>query len=274
MLFRSGCMHQCSFCAIPMANGRTVSRPVARIISDVQRWAGQGIQSFRLVSEDVAAYGLDCGTSIVDLMQALVDLRLPIRVYLDYMQLQWVYRFKASLLELLSSDIFAKHLYWPIQSGSDLILSRMKRGYTVSQVRELLDGLFSRFPDAEVSSDFIVGFPGETEEDFAATRALLTAYPFWYCNIFKYEERPFTEAPCLDDKISDQEKERRLQVLVGDSLTSLFGVHKVASLEDLARMSRRPGGLLNVNSRFITGGSANASSRKASGNRESGGFPS
>jgi MiaB/RimO family radical SAM methylthiotransferase len=247
----TGCMHQCAFCAIPRANGRTTSIPREQVLEQMRALHLSGTRSFRLVAEDVAAYGMDRGETILDLLQSIVEMSLPIKVYLDYMHLQWVYQYRQSLLELLENEVFVKHFYWPIQSGSDAVLHRMRRGYTIGQVRELFGQMFSRFPQARLSSDFIVGFPGETAEDFAATRSLLTDYKFWYCNVFKYEERPFTDAVALGDKIPEQEKEERLQLLVGDSLRSLFGAHKVGSLEDVKKISQRSGRLVNINSRLL-----------------------
>lgn len=247
----TGCMHHCAFCAIPFANGRTMSRAVTDILADIRAEFDRGARVFRFVSEDVGAYGLDCGSSIVTLLDSVRKLDLPIRLYLDYMNLQWVYRFKHELMSLFDSEIIGKHFYWPVQSGSDRILSLMHRGYTVSQVREILDMAFDKFPGVEVTSDWIVGFPTETADDFEATRILMRAYPFHYSNLFKYEDRPRTEGIGMDGKIAEEERERRLQTLAIDSLASVLSNKRITRLEDLAALSQRPSGLLNVNSRVL-----------------------
>ncbi len=243
----TGCMHNCTFCAIPFANGRTVSRPLAAIVADVSRAVADGAKKIRLVSEDVGAYGLDIDSSIIRLIEELLALNLPVELYLDYMNLQWVYRFRDELFPLLAEPAIAKHFYWPVQSGSNRVLERMQRGYTAGQARALLDRLFEEFPGVEVTSDFIVGFPGETDDDFEETRELLASYPFFYCNVFKFEERPRTPASTMSDKVDDKTKERRFQVLVKDAIGCILSSRRLESLTDLAAASKSPSGLINVN---------------------------
>lgn len=243
----TGCLHNCTFCAIPFANGRTISRPILDVVEEVRRAVSQGADQIRLVSEDVGAYGLDVGSSVVALLRTLVGLDLPVRYYLGYTNLQWVFRFQDELFPLLANPAVAKHFYWPVQSGSDRVLERMRRGYTSGQARAMLDRVFEAFPGVEVASDFIVGFPGETDEDFGETRELLAAYPFFYCNVFKYEERPRTPAATMSGRVDESLKESRFRLLVKDALRCIISSRQLSSMADLATASSTPSGLINVN---------------------------
>lgn len=243
----TGCMHRCTFCAIPFANGRTLSRPIGGVLDDIRREAAAGARAFRLVSEDVGAYGLDCGSNIVELIEALLASDVEAQFYLDYVNLQWVYRFRWRLLDLLADSRIGKVFHWPAQSGSDHVLRLMKRGYTVAQAREVFDEAFRRFPGVRITSDFMVGFPGETDSDFGETRALVKAYPFFYCSVFKYEDRPNTVATGMSGHISPEVQEERFQALVLDAVECVLRSRKINKLEDLKKVSQRAYGLLNTN---------------------------
>ncbi len=262
----TGCMHDCAFCAIPFANGRTLSRPIPDIVSDLRGVVEAGGTAVRLVSEDVGAYGMDSGSSIIGLLEALAAADLPLLLHLDYMNMQWLFKYADALFPLLQSDQVAKHFYWPVQSGSDRVLGLMQRGYTVAQARQVLDRAFATFEGLEVTSDFIVGFPGERDVDFEQTRSLLKAYPFFYANVFRYEERPRTPAAVMPSKVDPDVTERRFELLVRDALEILLQSRNVASLDQLRRVSASPSGLLNVNSSLpevdVTVGGNNAGSSR------------
>jgi MiaB/RimO family radical SAM methylthiotransferase len=229
----TGCMSHCTYCAIPYANGRTKSRSLNEIILDVSESIEQGIRKIKFVSEDVGAYGQEQNLSIIDLLEGVLKSGIDFELYLDNLNPNWLYRYKSELLELFHSTRIAKSMNIPIQSGSDRILDLMKREYTISEVHNTLRSLYEKFPSLRISTDFIVGFPTESEEDFEASRNLLKAYPFHHVEIFTYEDRPRIEALRLEPKIADKVKEERRQALFQEFLKKFLSSNNVSNSDQL-----------------------------------------
>jgi MiaB/RimO family radical SAM methylthiotransferase len=229
----TGCMSQCSYCAIPFANGRTVSRSFAEIRADIKRKLAVGIKKIRFVSEDVGAYGQEQNQSIVELLRFLVDDSLDFELYLDSLNPNWFHLYQSELIQLFHSPKIAKTLSIPIQSGSDRVLKLMKREYTSSQVREILTSVYEAFPDFRLATDFIVGFPTETDEDFEKTRSFFDEYRFHHAEIFTYEERPRIAARNLEPRIPDEVKEERRQILFQDFLSKFLSSNAISSSNQL-----------------------------------------
>ena len=161
------------------------------------------------MSEDIGAYGQEKKQSIVELLRFLVDDTLDFELFLDSLNPNWFHLYRSELLELFEFLKIAKTLSIPIQSGSDRVLKLMKREYTSAQVREILTSIYEAFPDFRLATDFIVGFPTETDEDFEKTRSFFDEYRFHHAEIFTYEERPRIAARNLEPRISDEVKEER-----------------------------------------------------------------
>lgn len=229
----TGCMGQCTYCAIPFANGRTKSRSIDDILGDIRESVKEGISKIKFVSEDLGAYGQDHGISIVDLLRVALTSNIDFELYLDNLNPNWIYRYKRELIALFHSHRIAKTFYIPIQSASDRILRLMKREYTLSQLKEILEDLCAAFPNVKISTDFIVGFPTETEDDFDATRVLLNNFPFHHLEFFTYEDRPRTKASKLQPKVPQEIKEARRQILFQDFLKELLSSNNVSSNEQL-----------------------------------------
>lgn len=229
----TGCMSHCTYCAIPFANGRTKSRSFEEIENDLRASLAKGVRKIKLVSEDVGAFGQEQGLSIIDLLQHLLKIRLDFELYMDNLNPNWFYRYRSQLLTLLKSSRMAKSLNIPIQSGSDRILQLMKREYTTAEVHDVLTSLSEEFSELRISTDFIVGFPTEKDEDFEASRKILSAYPFHHVEIFTYEDRPRIAALKLEPKISDVTKEERRQVLFQDFLRRFLSSNDVSNRDGL-----------------------------------------
>ena len=229
----TGCMSQCSYCAIPFANGRTVSRTFAEIRDDISTKLADGFRKIRFVSEDIGAYGQEKKQSIVELLRFLVDDTLDFELFLDSLNPNWFHLYRSELLELFQSPKIAKTLSIPIQSGSDRVLKLMKREYTSAQVREILTSIYEAFPDFRLATDFIVGFPTETDEDFEKTRSFFDEYRFHHAEIFTYEERPRIAARNLEPRISDEVKEERRQILFQDFLSKFLSSNSISSATQL-----------------------------------------
>ena len=210
-----GCSKYCSFCVVPYTRGEEVSRPFDDVIAEVAGQAAQGVREVILLGQNVNAYrGVthDGGSA---------DLALLI-TYLAAIEGIGRIRYTTSHpLEMTDSliEIYAKvpklvsHLHLPVQCGSDRILALMKRGHTVAQYKAIIARLKAVRPDISLSSDFIVGFPGETETDFMATMDLISELGFDHSYSFIYSPRPGTPAAGMPDDIPYEVKKQQLGVL-------------------------------------------------------------
>jgi len=208
-----GCNKFCAFCVVPMTRGMEQHRPPDQIVSEVRRLAATGVREVTLLGQTVNHYVWkdDRGrrTSFADLLRRVHD-EAP-----DLPRLRFVTSFPRDFTDealrvMAESPRICRYLHIPAQSGSDRILRLMNRGYTVAQYRDLLDRARTLMPDISLSGDMIVGFPGETEADFAATAGLLRDARYKNCFIFKYSPRPGTAAwERFIDDVPDEIKRRR-----------------------------------------------------------------
>src|SRR6266513_4060161 len=244
---QEGCDKFCTFCVVPYTRGAEVSRPVARIVDDVLRLADNGVREITLLGQNVNAYhgeGPDGRTwSLGTLLRRLGQIRGIARL-----------RYSTSHPRDVDDSLIAAHrdlpalmpfVHLPVQSGSDRILSAMNRRHTVEDYRRVLDRLRAARQDIAFSSDFIVGFPGETEEDFLATLALVTQIGYAGAYSFKYSPRPGTPAADMREMVSAAEMDERLvrlQELI-DSQQSAFNVAVIGNTVDVLfeRAARNPG---------------------------------
>lgn len=210
-----GCSKYCTFCVVPYTRGEEVSRPFDDVIAEIAALADQGVREVTLLGQNVYAYqGPMHDGTIADLALlvhyvAAIDGIERIRFTTSHPA-----EFSDALIQAYA-DVpqLANHLHLPVQSGSDRILRMMKRGYTVAEFINKIRKLREVRPDISVSSDFIVGFPTETEDDFQATMALIEGIGFDQSFSFLYSPRPGTPAAQLVDNIPADEKARRLQHL-------------------------------------------------------------
>ncbi len=212
---QEGCDKFCSFCVVPYTRGAEQSRPVAGIVAEAERLVAQGAREITVLGQNVNAWhgtgpdGEAWGLS--RLLRALAALPGLLRL-----------RYATSHPRDMDDDLIAAHrdlptlmpfLHLPVQSGSDRILDAMNRGHTAADYLRLIDKLRAARPDIAFSSDFIVGHPGETEEDFEATMALVRAVGFAQAYSFKYSPRPGTPAAGAPRQVAEADKDRRLQAL-------------------------------------------------------------
>jgi tRNA-2-methylthio-N6-dimethylallyladenosine synthase len=220
-----GCSKYCTFCVVPYTRGEEVSRPVADILEEIEGLARQGVKEVNLLGQNVNAYrGLieepspvhasDPEVGVADLAElihyvAAVDGIERVRYTTSH-----PVEFGEALLEAYANvPELVSHLHLPVQSGSDEILRRMKRGHTAAEYLEKIEALKAIRPGISLSSDFIVGFPGETEEDFQATMDLIDAVGFDTSFSFIYSARPGTPAAALADDTPEVVKKERLDRL-------------------------------------------------------------
>ncbi len=210
-----GCSKYCSFCVVPYTRGTEVSRPFEDVLVEVAQLAAQGVREINLLGQNVNAYRGPYGENEV------ADLGLLIRAIAEIDGIGRIrfttshpLEFSDSLVEAYR-DVpkLANFLHLPVQSGSDRILSAMKRGYTTLEFKQKLRKLRAVRPDISISSDFIVGFPGETDADFDRTMKLIEDVGFDQSFSFIYSRRPGTPAADLPDDVSDAVKHARLDRL-------------------------------------------------------------
>lgn len=210
-----GCSKYCSFCVVPYTRGEEVSRPLDDILAEVVHVASKGVREVNLLGQNVNAYQgpTDDGEradlayliSLVAAIEGIDRIRYTTSHPIEFTdRLIEVY---AEVPELVS------HLHLPVQSGSDRILAKMKRGHTILEYKSKLRKLRSIRPDISISSDFIVGFPGESEQDFEATMKLIEEIQFDNSFSFIYSARPGTPAADLPDETPAEIKKQRLGIL-------------------------------------------------------------
>ena len=210
-----GCSKYCSFCVVPYTRGEEISRPFEDVLVEVAQLAAQGVREVNLLGQNVNAYRGPYGDG------EIADLGLLIRAIADIDGIDRIrfttshpLEFSDSLVEAYRNvPKLANYLHLPVQSGSDRILAAMKRGYTALEFKQKIRKLRAVRPGISISSDFIVGFPGETDADFEKTMKLIEEVGFDQSFSFIYSRRPGTPAADLEDDTPDAIKHARLERL-------------------------------------------------------------
>ncbi|HNQ04365.1 MAG TPA: tRNA (N6-isopentenyl adenosine(37)-C2)-methylthiotransferase MiaB [Thiobacillaceae bacterium] len=232
-----GCSKYCSFCVVPYTRGEEVSRPLADVLAEVAHLAGEGAREVTLLGQNVNAYrgAMEGGET--------ADFALLLELVHEIPGIQRI-RFTTSHPREFTQrliDCYARlpklagHLHLPVQSGSDRILAAMKRGYTVLEYKGIVRRLKAVRPEIAIASDFIVGFPGETEVDFDATMKLIAEVGFDASFSFVYSPRPGTPAADLADDTPQDEKMQRLYRLQ-DQINSQAAAYSAAMVGSVQRV--------------------------------------
>lgn len=210
-----GCSKYCSFCIVPYTRGDEVSRPFDSVLEEIRQLATQGVREVTLLGQNVNAYaGAMSDGAIVDLATLIHHVAAVSGIERIRFTTSHPLEFTDSLIEAYANvPQLANHLHLPVQSGSDRVLSLMKRGYTALEFKEKVRKLRQVRPDISVTSDFIIGFPGESERDFNATLALVRDMDLDQSFSFLYSRRPGTPAASLPDEVAPEVKQERLASL-------------------------------------------------------------
>lgn len=210
-----GCSKYCTFCVVPYTRGEEISRPFEAVLDEVASLAAGGVREVTLLGQNVNAYrgmtadGIEADLALLIHYIAAIEGIGRIRFTTSH-----PLEFTDSLIQAYAEvPALADHVHLPVQSGSDRVLARMKRGHTAMEYRSIIRRLRAVRPGISVSSDFIVGFPGETDEDFAATMTLIDQVAFDHSFSFIYSPRPGTPAAALPDDVPFALKQQRLQAL-------------------------------------------------------------
>ena len=222
---QTGCEERCSYCIIPSTRGAGRSVPVAGVLREVERVAAAGFREIALTGVHLGSFGRDLvpAESLSSLLRALATLRLDVTFRISSLEpmdcTPDIVRIVAG-----SDGRFAPHFHLPLQHASDRLLMAMRRPYTLAYYRGLVDSIVERLPHASIGSDVIAGFPGETDEDFAANVAYLSGAPLSHLHVFPYSDRPGTEASSMPSKVAGavvRERASRLRA-IGAELSARF----------------------------------------------------
>jgi tRNA-2-methylthio-N6-dimethylallyladenosine synthase len=213
-----GCEMYCTFCIVPYTRGNERSRPIAEIVDEVRQLVNQGVKEVTLLGQIVTSYGrkeigkINGKSAFVQLLEAVHEVKGLERL-----------RFTSPHPKGFGDDLvqayrdlpnLCEHAHLPVQSGSNRVLKAMNRGYSREWYLKIIDKLRAARPDIAISTDIIVGFPGETDDDFEQTASLMREVEFDQAYIFKYSERRDTPAAVMPDQLSDEMKEQRNQVVL------------------------------------------------------------
>ena len=209
---QDGCNQFCSYCIIPYARGRVRSRNVQNVLEEVKRLAASGYQEVVLTGIHLSSYGIDCGESLLHLIQMVHQVEGIRRIRLGSLEPRIVTETFAE--ELAKMEKICPHFHLSLQSGCNATLKRMNRRYTAEEYYEKCRLLRKYFRNPALTTDVIVGFPGETEEEFAESKAFVDKVDFYETHIFKYSRREGTKAAAMKDQVPDQIKAVRSAELI------------------------------------------------------------
>ncbi len=209
-----GCLGTCAYCAIRFATGTLKSKSEDRIIEEFKTGLKAGNKIFQLVNEDTGCYGLDIGTTMPNLLRKILSIEGDYQLVLIDFNPQWVVKYYDELLPLFHKYRGKiKEMFVSLQSGSNKILKEMRRPYDIEDVKKKLISLKKEVPELILRTTVIIGFPGETEDDFNATKRAIQEIGFSEVELNKYEDRPGTDSSTKDNKVPQDVIEKRFSEL-------------------------------------------------------------
>ncbi len=217
-----GCVGDCAYCAVKFARSDVKSYSIDDILSVVKRCIHTGYKEIRLTAQDAGAFGIDSNEKLSHLLSQVSNVEGTHRFRLGMFNPNLVMDNLQELLGAMKSERFFRFFHVPLQSGSDRILQSMNRKYSVDEWKFIVSEITNQFPDATIATDIIVGFPGETDEDFNATLDIIQELKPGVINVSKYGDRPGTRASKAQNKVKTdikKERSRQLSSLVTDIIT-------------------------------------------------------
>ena len=211
-----GCSHSCAYCIVPHVRGPLRSRPLSEVLAELRELAEAGYKEVTLLGQNVDAYGLDLrdGTNFARLLREVARIPIP---RIRFTSSHPGYMTDETIAAIAEGDNICEHVHLAVQSGSDRVLAAMRRGYTREKFLRVVEKLRAAIPGVNVTTDIIVGFPGETEADFEATLSLIREARFGTVYAAMYSPRPYTAAAGMPDDIPPAEKKRRLEEVLAEA---------------------------------------------------------
>ena len=229
---QTGCDEVCAYCIIPSTRGSGRSMPLNRVLEEVDRIAAEGFREASLTGVHIGSYGRDLNprTSLLELLRVL-DAH-PGDLMFRISSLEPMDCSEAIVDTVARSGRFAPHFHLPLQNASDRLLQAMRRPYSLDYYRGLVDTIRARMPHAGIGSDLVVGFPGETANDFEANLRYLSASPLTYLHVFPYSDRPGTEASGMAGKVHGNSVRERARAIrtAGSDLASRFRMSQLGAV--------------------------------------------
>ena len=205
---QEGCDQVCAYCIVPRVRGRERSIPAEKIVAEINRHTDEGCREVSLTGTQLGTYGFDIpGLHLAGLLGRILSETRVERLRVSSLQ---AHEITGQLLDMWGDTRLMRHFHIPLQSGSDRILRRMRRRYVTAQYRAALDMVRDRYPDAGVTTDFIVGFPGESGEDFSCSRDFAADMRFADIHVFPYSPRPGTSAFHFGEQVAESDKRERM----------------------------------------------------------------
>jgi tRNA-2-methylthio-N6-dimethylallyladenosine synthase len=224
-----GCNSVCSYCIVPSVRGREVSRRPGEILGEVTRLAGEGVREVTLLGQNVNSYGRDLGTDFAELLRAVDAVEGIERIRFTSPHPK---DFRRDVISAMAEcDAVCEHAHLPLQSGSTRVLKAMRRTYSRERYLRLVDELRTAIPDLALTTDIIVGFPGETEQDFEETLEVVEEVAYDGAFTFVYSPRQGTEAAMSPDQVPEHVKKVRIERLVEV-------VQRIAQRQNAARVGQ------------------------------------
>ena len=249
---QDGCDYNCSFCTIPRARGKSRSMNPDEVISEFTKLVEKDYKEIILTGVNVGDYGKAFGTDLYNILLKMTEVPGEFRIRISSIEPNLL---SDDIIELTAeSDKLCKHFHIPLQSGSSKILKLMQRRYKVQDYQELIYKIKERIPDAGIGVDVIVGFPGETEEDFLQTYNFLHKLPVSYLHVFTYSERPDTKAITLPGSVDVFERRKRnnmLRILSEKKKNSFYNEMTGKETEVLFEAENHNGLLQGFSSNYI-----------------------
>jgi len=241
-----GCAGRCTYCITRLARGPLRSFPAEEILAQVRAFVEAGTFEIQLTAQDVSAWGIDTGQSLPDLLAAIDRIPGHHRIRVGMMNPATVKGQARELVDAFSGDHIFRFIHLPVQSGSDAVLTRMGRGYTVAEYEEIVALFRKRYPEITVATDMIVGFCGETEVDFSASLDLIRRVRPAKVNVTRYSRRPFTSLAREKDFPDHVKKDRSrsMNALAEDVYASLNAVQLGKTVPILVTEALRKGSVM------------------------------
>ena len=263
---QTGCAEPCSYCIIPSTRGRPRSVPVEEVVGEVLRVTAAGFREVVLTGVHLGSYGRDLTptSTLCGLLRALAAFSSAhdraARVLFRISSLEPMDCSREVVALIAEHACFASHFHLPLQHASNRVLDAMRRPYTVEQYAELVDGIRARIPDASIGSDIIVGFPGETDEDFRRLAFYLEGSPLTHVHVFPYSDRSGTAASAMTGKVPGttiRERARRLRG-ISEQLAARFRASQIGTVQQGLTLED---GSLVVTSNYLKVGIASGRAR-------------
>lgn len=209
---QDGCNAFCSYCIIPYTRGSIRSKKFDNVINEVTKLVNNGYKEIILTGIHTGKYGIDINTSLEELLKELVKIKGLYRLRLSSIEINEI---TDEIINLIKNNkIMAHHLHIPLQSGSDKILKLMNRKYDVNYFIKRIEQIRKKIPDISITTDLIVGFPGETDKEFKETIALLNQIKFMHIHTFPYSKRDGTKASIMKEQVDGNIKKKRVKEVI------------------------------------------------------------